>query len=127
MDNEITIPPPPRRGWSDDARAPGCGRGRHVTASRRASARRVPSWPTHGKENPPMMMRTALVSALTTLLLLIATDPPAHAEANCKNLPSDAQLKALLIAAQAGSPNSPGEAGGIFHGTKMWGAIVNRD
>jgi len=74
-----------------------------------------------------MMMRTALVSALTTLLLLIATGTPAHAEANCKNLPSDAQLKALLIAAQAGSPNSPGEAGGIFHGTKMWGAIVNRD
>ena len=69
-----------------------------------------------------MMMRTALVSALTTLLLLIATGTPAHAEANCKNLPSDAQLKALLIAAQAGSPNSPGGAGGIFDGKKMWGA-----
>src|SRR5438046_1044733 len=119
MDNEITIPPPARRGWSDDARAPGCGRGRHVTASRRAS---VPPRPIVANS-----WQGALVSALTTLLLLIATDPPAHAEANCKNLPSDAQLKALLIAAQAGSPNSPGEAGGIFHGTKMWGAIVNRD
>src|SRR5438046_9222569 len=119
MDNEITIPPPARRGWSDDARAPGCGRGRHVTASRRAS---VPPRPTVANS-----WQGALVSALTTLLLLIATGTPAHAEANCKNLPSDAQLKALLIAAQAGSPNSPGEAGGIFHGTKMWGAIVNRD
>src|SRR5207247_10866329 len=124
MDNEITIPPPPRRGWSDDARAPGCGRGRHVTASRRASARRVPSWPTHGKENPPMMMRTALLSALTTLLLLIATGTPAHAEANCKNLPCYAQLKALLIDAQAGSPHSPVEAGGVVPGTMLLGASV---
>ena len=90
-----------------------------MTASRRAS---VPPRPTVANS-----WQGALVSALTTLLLLIATGTPAHAEANCKNLPSDGQLKALLIAAQAGSPNSPGEAGGIFHGTKMWGAIVNRD
>src|SRR5436305_1909377 len=68
MDNEITIPPPARRGWSDDARAPGCGRGRHVTASRRAS---VPPRPIVANS-----WQGALVSALTTLLLLIATDPP---------------------------------------------------
>src|SRR5207253_2342235 len=67
------------------------------------------------------------VSAIATLLLAIVTGSTAHAQGNCQNLPNDSQLKALLVAAQAGSPASPGDAGGIFHGKKMWGAIVNRD
>jgi uncharacterized protein GlcG (DUF336 family) len=43
--------------------------------------------------------------------------------ADCKDLPSESQVKAALIAA----PASGGEAGGLFHGTKMWAAVVNRD
>jgi uncharacterized protein GlcG (DUF336 family) len=74
-----------------------------------------------------MMVRRGLVSAIATLLLVMVTGGPAHADGNCKDLPNDSQLKALLVAAQAGSPASPGDAGGIFHGKKMWGAIVNRD
>ena len=43
--------------------------------------------------------------------------------ANCAGLPSEGQLKAFLNAA----PGSGGDAGGLFHGTRMWGAVVNRD
>lgn len=37
--------------------------------------------------------------------------------------PTEKQLRVLLVAA----PASGGEAGGLFHGTRMWGAIVDRD
>ncbi len=42
---------------------------------------------------------------------------------NCSGLPSAAELKARLKAA----PNTGGDAGGLFKGVRMWGAIVNRD
>lgn len=42
---------------------------------------------------------------------------------DCNGLPSSAQLQPLLVAA----PASGGDAGGLFHGTRMWGAVVNRD
>jgi uncharacterized protein GlcG (DUF336 family) len=42
---------------------------------------------------------------------------------NCQELPGESQLKAFLAAA----PAKDGEAGGLFHGTRMWGAVVNRD
>ena len=41
---------------------------------------------------------------------------------HCDGLPTDAQLKTLLVA----TPNSGGDAGGLFHGTRMWGAVVDR-
>lgn len=41
----------------------------------------------------------------------------------CAGLPTAAQLKMLLRAA----PTAGGEAGGLFHGNNMWGAVVNRD
>jgi heme-degrading protein len=44
-------------------------------------------------------------------------------KANCQGLPSKNALRALLNAA----PGTGGDAGGIFHGTRMWGAVVNRD
>lgn len=44
-------------------------------------------------------------------------------KANCSGLPTAADLKGWLVAA----PSSGGEAGGLFHGTRMWGAVVNRD
>jgi len=46
---------------------------------------------------------------------------PAFAQ-NCVSLPNTGQLKNWLQQA----PGS-GEAGGLFHGTRMWAAVVNRD
>ena len=42
---------------------------------------------------------------------------------NCNGLPSASALAKLLVTA----PTSGGEAGGLFHGTRMWGAVVDRD
>lgn len=42
---------------------------------------------------------------------------------NCSGLPSSTDLKARLKAA----PTTGGDAGGLFKGVRMWGAIVNRD
>src|SRR5438445_12960188 len=67
--------------------------------------------------------KSAIVSA--TLLLSFAT-AGAHAQgrqANCSALPTAEQLKQFLAAA----PSHGGEAGGLFHGTRMWAAVVNRD
>ena len=44
-----------------------------------------------------------------------------HKQANCHGLPSEAQLKAFLNAAAGPS------IGGLFDGTRMWAAVVNRD
>jgi uncharacterized protein GlcG (DUF336 family) len=43
--------------------------------------------------------------------------------ANCQGLPDEAALKGFLAAA----PGTGGDAGGLFHGTLMWAAVVNRD
>ena len=43
--------------------------------------------------------------------------------ADCTELPSEAQISSALIAAAAAS----GTVGGLFNGTRMWGAVVNRD
>ena len=42
---------------------------------------------------------------------------------DCSNLPSKSQLKSFLISA----PGSGGTVGGLFGGTRMWAAVVNRD
>jgi uncharacterized protein GlcG (DUF336 family) len=69
------------------------------------------------------------VSATIALALLIFVAPntvpraKATGTANCQNLPSEAQLRQLLVQAQ--SVNTP--IGGLFNGTKMWAAVVNRD
>jgi uncharacterized protein GlcG (DUF336 family) len=47
----------------------------------------------------------------------------AQGHANCRGLPSESQLRAFLREA----PDVGGDAGGLFHGTRMWGAVVNRD
>ena len=44
-------------------------------------------------------------------------------QANCSGLPTAGQLKQLLAAA----PSHGGDAGGLFHGTRMWAAVVNRN
>lgn len=43
--------------------------------------------------------------------------------ANCQGLPGEPALRGFLRAA----PAAGGDAGGLFHGSRMWGAIVNRD
>src|SRR5688572_1394226 len=45
--------------------------------------------------------------------------------ANCRGLPDRAELRALLRA--AANPANGGVVGGLFQGTRMWGAVVNRD
>lgn len=62
----------------------------------------------------------------SSVLLLVVTAAAAHAQerqANCSGLPTLGQLKQLLVAA----PSHGGEAGGLFHGTRMWAAVVNRN
>jgi uncharacterized protein GlcG (DUF336 family) len=45
----------------------------------------------------------------------------------CQDLPGQAQLRKLLVAAAALSdPPLGGTVGGLFNGTRMWGALVNR-
>lgn len=44
-------------------------------------------------------------------------------KARCKDLPSEKQLKDFLILSQ----KEGGDAGGLFHGARMWAALVNRD
>jgi uncharacterized protein GlcG (DUF336 family) len=69
-----------------------------------------------------------LVAGLGALLAAgaarFAASPVVAAPKNtCQGLPTEAALKGWLVAA----PSAGGEAGGLFHGERMWGAIVNRD
>jgi uncharacterized protein GlcG (DUF336 family) len=62
-----------------------------------------------------LVMSLAL-SLCASAIIMIAQD----SKANCRDLPSQAQLKQALEAA-------PGnDIGGLFNGARMWGAIVNR-
>jgi len=65
------------------------------------------------------MRSTVLVSLFAGTML---TAGSALADSDCAGLPSAATLQRLLAAA----PASGGDAGGLFHGTRMWGAVVNR-
>ena len=64
-------------------------------------------------------MTLAAVTAGTATLWAEGHNGPA----NCSGLPTAAELKTNLVAA----PAHGGEAGGLFHGTRMWVAVVNRD
>ncbi|MGB2715075.1 MAG: heme-binding protein [Vicinamibacterales bacterium] len=61
------------------------------------------------------------------LVLLRRLPVPVEAQAtrstSCPGLPGDHALTGFLNAA----PAAGGDAGGLFHGQRMWGAIVNRD
>src|SRR5213593_3945171 len=54
-------------------------------------------------------------------LLLIGSIAGSVFAANCRDLPSNSQLRAAMLA--SASPT----AGGLFGGARMWGAVVNRD
>ena len=80
-----------------------------------------------------MKLTLSMVAAAAGALALAAVTalPQKAAQANagksgaggCQNLPSEAQLRQLLVSAQ--NVNKP--IGGLFEGTRMWGAVVNRD
>jgi uncharacterized protein GlcG (DUF336 family) len=77
-----------------------------------------------------MKRRTLFVLAAVVLLLLVVANSfvrtsPSSAANNgkCEGLPTERELKGFLVSA----PASGGDAGGLFHGERMWGAVVNRD
>jgi uncharacterized protein GlcG (DUF336 family) len=63
----------------------------------------------------------ALLAGAITIAPSLADDNENGAD--CSAVPTAAQLKSLLNAA----PGTGGDAGGLFHGSRMWGAVVNRD
>ena len=68
-------------------------------------------------------MLSALICVLGVWVLRSGSGAAAAAQSKCQGLPTEAALRDLLNAA----PAAGGEAGGLFHGTRMWGAIVNRN
>lgn len=70
-----------------------------------------------------------LACALFTAACQAPAPQPAVANevppANCDGLPTSAELKEFLVQAYA-TDGPDGDAGGLFHGERMWGAIVNR-
>lgn len=63
------------------------------------------------------------ITLLASLLLVTSVQAQRSRRDGCENLPSESQLRQLLQQAQ--NVNKP--IGGLFEGTRMWGAVVNRD
>lgn len=72
-----------------------------------------------------MRNRSVLCASIfaVTLLGMSSTVAAQAGKSKCQDVPSESELKAHLIAA----PTVGGDAGGLFHGTRMWAAVVNRD
>ena len=72
-------------------------------------------------------MKRTLFRAVVATAALILTAFTAFAQqtttSGCQNLPSATRLRQLLIQSQ--NVNKP--IGGLFEGTRMWAAVVNRD
>lgn len=64
-----------------------------------------------------------LVFMLGSSFALHVSPVSAAAAGRCTGLPDETALKGFL----ADAPGTGGDAGGLFHGTRMWGAVVNRD
>jgi uncharacterized protein GlcG (DUF336 family) len=69
------------------------------------------------------MVRGLLTLLAVAAVLVAPVVAQADEGADCAGVPSAAALRGHLKAA----PAAGGEAGGLFHGTRMWGAVVNRD
>ena len=65
----------------------------------------------------------AITGALVSSLGPAGSVVKATTNSKCQGLPNEAALKAFLVAA----PSTGGTAGGLFNGTRMWGAVVNRN
>ena len=72
-----------------------------------------------------MKRNLSMLITAAALLALAATTTNAQkvSAAGCQQLPSEQQLRQLLVQAQ--NVNKP--IGGLFDGAKMWAAVVNRD
>ena len=75
------------------------------------------------KENAMKRTISILITAAALVALAAITTDAQKVAAGCQNLPSESQLRQLLVQAQ--EVNKP--IGGLFQGTKMWAAVVNRD
>jgi uncharacterized protein GlcG (DUF336 family) len=72
------------------------------------------------------MSRKSSLPQAVALLCLLSTNAPAQnaaSTANCGGLPNRAALRAAMMRAA----QNYGTIGGLFGGTRMWGAVVNRD
>jgi len=67
------------------------------------------------------MMRYRMLKKVVLASVLIVCVGSSVFAANCKNLPSESQLRGAMLASVSAS------AGGLFLGARMWGAVVNRD
>jgi uncharacterized protein GlcG (DUF336 family) len=63
-----------------------------------------------------------MIRNVVFVLLMTFVASSVFAAHDCKDLPNDLQLRAAMLTAAA-IPN----AGGLFQGARMWGAVVNRD
>jgi len=73
-----------------------------------------------------LVVRLALPSGILAVALSLGPTS-VTAAGPCNQLPSATDLQALLQAAQSsGSPPPGGPVGGLFGGTRMWAAVVNR-
>jgi uncharacterized protein GlcG (DUF336 family) len=64
----------------------------------------------------------AIAAVVASALVVRPATLSAAAQGRCQGLPTEAALKGFLNAA----PAAGGDAGGLFHGERMWGAVVNR-
>src|SRR5690349_21007182 len=65
----------------------------------------------------------AIAGVVASAVVIRPATLSAAAQGRCEGLPNEAALKGFLNAA----PASGGDAGGLFHGERMWGAVVNRN
>src|SRR5262245_30684905 len=68
-----------------------------------------------------MITRLVLLACVVSASMFADDDDDRNA--NCNGLPTATQLRQLLNNA----PGSGGAVGGLFGGTRMWAAVVNRD
>src|SRR5688572_19540210 len=67
-------------------------------------------------------MRRAMKKILGVLMAAALCSATDAAAANCNDVPSASELRQAMLAAAKIS-----NAGGLFQGARMWGAVVNRD
>jgi uncharacterized protein GlcG (DUF336 family) len=76
------------------------------------------------KRNLRLVSLAAMVAAAGASIVLWGIPAARAANAVAAGLPTTAQLRTALVAA----PTAPvGTAGGLFNGTRMWAAVVNRN
>jgi len=63
------------------------------------------------------------IAACAILIALATANAQKPTAGGCQNVPSETQLRQLLVQAQ--NLNKP--IGGLFEGVRMWAAVVNRD